>query len=90
MQSKAAQELIPAAVTAAGLPASSISAFIMALPLGATALANVPGVTPQIIAAGAGALQQSYVRGLRTTALSSLSFGILGIIGKSRTLYYYY
>ncbi|KAH7033240.1 fungal trichothecene efflux pump [Microdochium trichocladiopsis] len=80
VQSKAAAELIPAAATAAGLPQSSVSAFLLALPLGAGALANVPGVTPEIIAAGGAALQQSYVRGLRTTALSSLSFGILGII----------
>ncbi|KXJ93101.1 fungal trichothecene efflux pump [Microdochium bolleyi] len=80
VQMKAAAELIPAAATGAGLPASSVASFMLALPLGAGALANVPGVTPEIIAAGGAALQQSYVAGLRTTALSSLSFGILGII----------
>jgi len=50
------------------------------LPLGATALAKTPGVTSEIIAAGGEAFQQAYVVGLRTTALSSLSFGVLAII----------
>lgn len=81
-QTKAAASLIPAAVTAAGLPLSSVADMIAALPLGAAALAQVPGITDSIIAAGASAVQQSYVVGLRTTALSSLSFGIIGLIGK--------
>jgi hypothetical protein len=81
-QTKAAAELIPAAITAAGLPISSVAGFIAALPLGAAALAKVPGITDSIIAAGASAVQQSYVVGLRTTALSSLSFGIVGLIGR--------
>lgn len=51
-----------------------------ALPLGAAALAKVPGITTDIIVAAGGAFQQAYVVGLRTTALSSLSFGILAII----------
>jgi hypothetical protein len=81
-QTNAATDLIPAAVTAAGLPVSSVAALVAALPLGATALANVPGITNNIIAAASSAVQQSYVVGLQTTALSSLSFGIVGIIGK--------
>jgi hypothetical protein len=43
----------------------------------------VPGITNDIAAAAGAAFQQSYVVGLRTTCLSSLSFGILGIIGMS-------
>jgi hypothetical protein len=80
VQSSKAAELVPAAVTAAGLPASSVPAFIAALPLGATALAAVPGITNAAIAAGGAAFQQAYVVGLRTTALSSLSFGVVAIV----------
>ena len=53
-----------------------------ALPLGAVALSKVPGVSTEILVAAGAAFQQSYVVGLRTTALSSLSFGIIAIIGK--------
>jgi hypothetical protein len=51
-----------------------------ALPLGATALGDVPGITTEAIVAGGAALQQAYVHALRVTALSSMSFGILAII----------
>ena len=81
VQADQAAKLIPAAVTGAGLPESSVTAFIQALPLGSAALAKVPGITTDIILAGVAAFKQSYVIGLRTTALSSLSFGICGIIG---------
>ncbi|ETS79900.1 hypothetical protein PFICI_07429 [Pestalotiopsis fici W106-1] len=79
-QTAEAARLIPAAATGAGLPESSVSQLITALSLGASALAEVPGITDSIIAAASTALQQSYVVGLRTTALSSLAFGIVGII----------
>lgn len=85
VQAKWAGILLPAAVTAAGLPASSVAALAAALPLGAAALQNVPGVTPQVLAAAGAAVQQSYVHGLRTTALSSLSFGIVAIIACALT-----
>lgn len=80
VQAHSAATLVPAAAIAAGLPASSAPALLQALPLGAAALAKVPGITTQIIVAAGAAFQQSYVVGLRTTALSSLSFGICGII----------
>jgi hypothetical protein len=80
---KNAIKLVPAAAEAAGLPASSATAILQALPLGAAALAKVPGITNEIIAAAGAAFQQAYVVGLRTTTLSSLSFGICGIIGQS-------
>lgn len=76
-------KLVPVAAEAAGLPASSVPTLLGALPFGAAALAKVPGITTKIILAASGAYQQAYVVGLRTTALSSLSFGIVGIIGKS-------
>ncbi|EON63161.1 hypothetical protein W97_02388 [Coniosporium apollinis CBS 100218] len=80
VQSSEAARIVPAAAIAAGLPASSVSALLAALPLGSKALAQVPGITTEIIMAAGAAFQQSFVVGLRTTALSSLSFGIVGII----------
>ncbi|KAI1628444.1 fungal trichothecene efflux pump [Exophiala viscosa] len=79
-QSSSAASLIPPAVRAAGLPASSVAAFESALPLGAAALEKVPGITLAIIEAGGAAFQQSYVHGLRVMALSSIAFGVVGII----------
>ena len=80
VQSSSAANLVPAAAIAAGLPTSSASALLAALPLGASAIAQVPGITNEIAAAAGAAFQQSYVVGLRTTALSSLSFGVVAII----------
>ncbi|KAH8902476.1 MFS general substrate transporter [Coniochaeta sp. PMI_546] len=79
-QSKSAAELIPAAATAAGLSPDAVPALLAAMPLGADALAKVPGITSEIIAAAYAAFKQTYVVGLRTTALTSLAFGIVGII----------
>ncbi len=75
-----AKQLVPAAATAAGLPQSSVAALLAALPLGSAAIQAVPGITDAIAAAAGLAYQASYVQGVRTTALSSLSFGIVAII----------
>jgi hypothetical protein len=72
--------LVPAAATAAGLPKSSIDALLLALPQGPAALDKVPGITTKIAVAAGKAFQQAYVHGIKITALSSLSFGIIGII----------
>lgn len=69
-------KLVPTAAKAAGLPASSAIALLEALPLGTAASEKVPGVRLEIVEAAGAAYQQAYVVGLRTTALSSLSFGI--------------
>jgi hypothetical protein len=82
VQSEHALKLVPAAAIANGADPSTAFALLAAFPLGAGAIANVTGTTPAMIAAAGAAFQESYVIGLRTTALSSLSFGIVGIIGK--------
>ncbi|KAL4893690.1 fungal trichothecene efflux pump [Aspergillus ambiguus] len=82
VQGHAAARLVPPAAINAGLPESSIKTLMEALPVGAAAIEKVPGITKEIAAAAAAAFQQSYVIGLRTTCLASLSFGIVGIIGK--------
>ena len=82
VQTKSAADLVPKAAIAAGLPSGSVKALLSALPLGSEALSKVPGITKEIITAAGAAFQQSYVVGLRTTALASLSFGVVGIIGE--------
>jgi hypothetical protein len=80
VQSSQAARLVPAAAISAGLDPTNAGALLAALPLGAEALAQIPGITTDIILAAGAAFQQSYVVGLRTTALSSLSFGIIAIV----------
>jgi hypothetical protein len=82
VQSSHAARLVPEAAEAAGLPASASAALLAALPLGSAAISKIPGITNDIAIAAGQAFQQSYVVALRTTALSSLSFGIVGIIGE--------
>ncbi|TKA23179.1 hypothetical protein B0A54_17867 [Friedmanniomyces endolithicus] len=79
VSSSAIKLVLPAAEAAGASPETAL-AILQALPLGATALAAVPGATTAMIASAGAAFQQCYVIGLRTTALSSLSFGVVGII----------
>ncbi|KAI9818372.1 MAG: hypothetical protein M1827_000430 [Pycnora praestabilis] len=78
--SRRAAILVPAAVTALGLPASSIPDVFLALPVSTAALLKVPGMTPAIAAAAGGAWQQSYVYALRMVAYASIGFGGAAII----------
>ncbi|KIW32624.1 uncharacterized protein PV07_04155 [Cladophialophora immunda] len=69
------------AVVAAGLPKSSVEAFVQALSIGTSAAFDkVEGVTPGIIAAGTQAYRVANVDAYRTVFLSSLAFGGLCII----------
>lgn len=70
------------AVEAAGASPQMADAILEALPLGSAALESVQGITPELLEVARAAYQDVYVIGLRTTALSSLSFGIVGIIGR--------
>lgn len=79
---EAPKKVIPAVLAAGGSQQVAVE-ILTALPLGASALAKIPDATEQMIAAAGAAFQQAYVVGLRTTALSSLSFGIIAIIGES-------
>jgi hypothetical protein len=84
---KNAIRLVLPAAEQAGANSATALAILQALPLGPDALGQVQGATVEAITAAGAAFQQAYVIGLRTTALSSLSFGIPGIIGKLSILY---
>jgi hypothetical protein len=53
---------------------------LAALPLGSAAVANVPGITIAIAEATGAAYVASYVVDLRTVALVSVAFGVIGVI----------
>ncbi|KAI0128994.1 major facilitator superfamily domain-containing protein [Xylariales sp. AK1849] len=69
------------AATAAGLPAESVPDFITDLAAqNTTALLTVPGVTPDIIQAGAGALLGTYASGFHNVWVSAVAFVSLAAI----------
>jgi hypothetical protein len=78
------------AVVRAGLPASSLPAFIPALAAGQlAALPSIPGVTPAVIAAGVAALQQAFVDSARVifiigAALAGFAAALCFIMGDQR------
>ncbi|KAF2664301.1 MFS general substrate transporter [Microthyrium microscopicum] len=79
-QSKRAAQTLPAAAIAAGLSSENAAKLLAAFPLGAKAIAAVPGVNANIIAAASTAFQWSYAHGLKIMILSSLAWGGLGLI----------
>lgn len=79
-QSSRAALTVPRAAIAAGASDTTAKALLSAFPLGAAALEKVPGINAEILTAASTAYQWSYAHGLKITALSSLSFGGLGLI----------
>ncbi|OAG36933.1 copper-translocating P-type ATPase [Fonsecaea monophora] len=65
-------ELVPPALSQAGLPKSSITDFMLALQSGS--FEQVAGVTPEIIATGVRAYQQAQVEAFRTIFFVSIAF----------------
>ena len=72
-------KLVPPAIVSAGLPPSSVAAFLAALTAG-TPMTDVKGVTPSIEAAGVQAYQQASARAYKTVFLTTLAFSGVGII----------
>jgi hypothetical protein len=71
---------VPPAVIAAGLPASSVEAYMTAASAGsAAALEKIEGITPAIMAAGARAFQVAYSDAYRTIFYASIAFGVIAI-----------
>lgn len=71
---------VPPALAAAGLPTSSIPSFIAAFALGPSALTAIPGITPDIIAAGTTAYKQANADAYRTVFLSNMAFSGVAIL----------
>ncbi len=70
------------AVIPAGLAAENVGEFISALTAhNDTALMSIPGVTPQIIGEGAGALLGTFLTGFRHVWIAAGCFVALGAIG---------
>ena len=63
----------------AGLPPTSVQAFVGALLTEDTAsLVQIPGVTPAIIGAGAAAVKQAFADSIRVVFIIAAPFGLLG------------
>lgn len=72
---------IAEAALAAGLPPSSVMAFVGALAgNNPAALAKVPGVTPAIIEAGVAGIKQAFADGIRAVYMIAAPFGALACI----------
>jgi hypothetical protein len=69
---------VPGALISAGLPASSVTAFLSAITVGN--FDTVPEVTPNIIAAGVRAYQEASAAAYKTVFLTTLAFSGVGII----------
>lgn len=74
-------EYVSKAALQAGLPKSSLGAFIQALSSDdSSALKDISGVNMQIIASGVSALKQAYADGLRVVFIIAVPFGVLACI----------
>jgi hypothetical protein len=72
---------VPPAVINAGLPETSVLGYMTALTTGnATGLAEVVGINPTIIAAGARAYKDASTGAYKTVFLSTIAFSAVGII----------
>ena len=72
---------IAKAVLPAGLPPTSLGPFIGALSSqDMAALAYIPGVTPAVIGAGVGALQQAFADAIRVVYYIAVPFGVVSVI----------
>ena len=80
VQAARAAASVPQAAIEAGASEATAAALLAAFPLGSAAIADVPGINDNILAAAGLAFQWSYAHALKIVALSSLSFGGLGFI----------
>lgn len=70
------------AAAQAGLPPSSIAAFVGALASQDTAtLWGIPGVSPVIVGAGVAALKQAYADSVRVVFIIAAPFGVVACVG---------
>lgn len=75
-----AADVVPALANA-GLPPSSIPAFLAAAATGSeSAFLKVPGINTKIIEVGVAALEGAYAHAFRITWLATLAFGLLSVL----------
>ncbi len=79
-QANKAGDIVVKAGVNNGLTQAAAKQLLAALSLGADAIAAVPGINAEAIAAASAAFLESYAFGLKMTALASLGFGGLGIV----------
>ena len=86
---------IAEAAIKAGLPATSVPAFVGAIASkDVAAIPTIPGVTPEIIGAGVAAAQQALADSFRNIYIIAAPFGALAVIGcfflgdLSKTMHY--
>lgn len=86
---------IAEAAVKAGLPETSVPAFVAAIAGKDTAaIPTIPGVTPAIIGAGVAAAQQALADSFRTIYIIAVPFGALAVVGcfflgdLSKTMHY--
>lgn len=73
--------IVGQALTRAGLPESSVPAFLQALSIGTpAALANVPGISATITGAGLAAYKVAVTKVFRVVYLVTITFSVLGVI----------
>jgi hypothetical protein len=70
---------VPPKLIAAGLPASSVKAFLSAISLG-TPFTDVPGITPSIEATGIAAYKLASSHAYRTVFFSTIAFSVCCVI----------
>lgn len=72
---------MPPKLVAAGLPTSSIKAFLFAITIGTpAAFSNIPGLTPSIEATGIAAYKIASSRAYQTVFFSTIAFSVLCVI----------
>lgn len=69
---------VPPAIISAGLPPSSVTAFISGIATGS--FDTVPGISPSIIAEGVRAYQEASAAAYKTVFLTTLAFSGIGIL----------
>lgn len=75
-QANWAQTHVIAAAEAAGASTETATALLAAFPLGAEAVAKVPGLTPEVALAGGAAFLQSFVEGIKYVQLLIQHIGL--------------
>ncbi|KAJ1327022.1 Fungal trichothecene efflux pump (TRI12) [Microdochium nivale] len=71
---------VPGAVTAAGLPGSSVAAFLAAVSAGGADFSSVAGVTDGIVAAGVRAYKEANAEAYRAVFFTNIAFSVLAVV----------